>query len=117
MPNPRGKLRAGEIVNLEAVGVIETKVRPVVVLSSAEYHAERPDLIYGFLTTQLASASTVFDYVLMDWDEAGLRFPSAFRSFLASSPQSAVRASVGHLSERDWIEVRERVRRALAVAE
>ena len=115
MRAPRTSLRPGDVVVLDVAGAVERKARPVVVLSSEEYHRERPDLIAGFITTQVQSATSSSDCVLLDWQQAGLRRESAFRSFLATEPQAAVTRMVGRLSERDWSAVKACLRRALEV--
>ena len=38
-------------------GAKETKVRPAVVIASATYLAERPDVLVGILTTKLAKSA------------------------------------------------------------
>jgi mRNA interferase MazF len=78
---------SGEIVVVDFPGVTGTKRRPAVVLSSPTYHAARPDVILGIITTQVASSDTVTDYTLHDWKAAGLRKPSAFRAFLVTVPR------------------------------
>ena len=55
------------------VGAQETKVRPAVVIASATYLAERPDVLAGILTTKLPQAPGATDYILRDWRSAGLR--------------------------------------------
>nr|CAA9298991.1 hypothetical protein AVDCRST_MAG63-5041 [uncultured Armatimonadetes bacterium] len=95
-------------------GVTGVKRRPAVVVSSDVYHAARPDVIVGLITSQTAVTFGPTDYVLQDWAGAGLRVPSAFRSFLVTLPPSAHPAFVGHLSEQDWEAVRARVKAALA---
>ena len=105
---------SGEIVVVDFPGVTGTKRRPAVVLSSPTYHAARPDVILGIITTQVSSSNTVTDYILHDWKAAGLRMPSAFRAFLVTLPRSAITARVGRLSKTDWQAVRERLQIALA---
>lgn len=51
------------------VGAQETKVRPAVVIASAAYLAERPDVLVGILTTKLPRAPGSTDYILRDWAE------------------------------------------------
>ena len=51
-----------------------TKVRPAVVVSGSLYHATEPDLILSALTSKIKSATAPLDYVLTDWQVAGLRF-------------------------------------------
>jgi mRNA interferase MazF len=43
----------GDLVNLDFPGVTGMKRRPAVVLSSATYHALRPDIIVGLITSQM----------------------------------------------------------------
>ncbi len=105
----------GDVVTLNFPGVATTKRRPAVVLSSDAYHAARPDAIVGLITSQTSAAIAPSDYLLQDWQAAGLRLPSAFRAFLITIPRSALIARIGRLSDADWQEVRARVRVALDV--
>ncbi len=103
----------GDVVVLDFPGVTGIKRRPAVVLSSTVYHASRPDVVVGLITSQ-AIALGPTDYLLQDWAGVGLRVPSVFRSFFATLPPSTRPAFVGHLSERDWEGVCACVRLALA---
>ena len=103
----------GDIVTVDFPGVTGVKRRPAVVLSSATYHANRPDLIVGLITTQ-TTALGVTDYVLQDWQAAGLRVASVFRSFIVTLSPSANLICIGQLSKRDWQGVRACVKVALA---
>jgi len=107
-------IKPGSVVSAIMAGAVRTKRRPSVVLSSELYHDRRPDLILGVLTSQVDSANTPLDYVLQDWEDAGLRRPTAFRCYFGMTFASDVRP-IGELSGRDWEAVRERVRRALEV--
>lgn len=78
----------GDIVTVDFPGVTGIKRRPAVVLPSATYHANRPDVIVGLITTQ-TTALGVTDYVLQEWQAAGLRVASVFRSFIVMLPPSA----------------------------
>ena len=115
MTKKKRLLRSGDVILLDFHGVNLTKRRPAVVLSSSMYHRERPDVIVGIITSQLASATARSDYVLADWREAHLWRPSAFRSFLITVPKTAIIKRVGRLSRRDWTEVTHRLRSALAL--
>lgn len=106
MPKP------GDVVVLAFPGVEGIKRRPAVILSSDLYHASRPDFIVGLITSQTAAALAPTDYLLLDWKAAGLRAPSAFRSFLVTIPRAAHSLRVGRLSDRDW----QAVQRCLAAA-
>jgi mRNA interferase MazF len=67
MPNP------GDVVTVDFPGATGAKRRPAVVVSSDQYHAERPDLILGILTTRWSSATAATDHVLLDWSASGLQ--------------------------------------------
>ncbi len=108
-------LQAGDVVTGFFTGSQTDKARPAVVVSSEIYHANRPDIILGFLTTQVAGANTPTDYALQDWRAAGLMQPSAFRSFLITVRKSDV-TKIGHLSPVDWNEVQARLKLAIATS-
>ncbi len=107
MPKP------GDVVLLDFPGVTGVKRRPSIVLSSDTYHKNRPDIIVGLITSQTRAAVGPTDYLVQDWSAAGLRVPSAFRSFLTTLPPSANPVKIGELSERDWNAIRARVKIAL----
>jgi len=96
----------GDVVLLDFPGAQITKRRPAVVLSSVRYHSERPDAIVGLITSQLNQLSSATDHLLKDWQEAGLTHPSAYRTFLATIPRSAINRQIGRLSTRDLESVR-----------
>ena len=104
----------GDVVAVNFPGVTGIKRRPAVILSSVVYHSSRPDVIVGLITSQTAAAVGPTDYLLQDWAQAGLRVPSAFRSFFATLPPSTNPVPVGHLSARDWQGVRACVKATLA---
>jgi mRNA interferase MazF len=102
----------GDVVTFDFPGATGVKRRPTVIVSSDAYHAERPDLILGVLTTHLVVAAGSTDYVLQDWNAAGLHGPSAFRCYFGMALPNAVRR-IGRLSDRDWQAVRNRIRIAI----
>lgn len=106
-------LSAGDVVVVDFPGAQGIKRRPAIVLSSDEYHKARPDLIIGLVTSRVGTDLGSTDCLLQDWEKAGLRKPSAFRSFLVTLPREGTPRIVGSLSERDWQAVQVRVRRAL----
>lgn len=107
MPDP------GDVVVVDFPGITGIKRRPTVVLSSALYHATRPDIVVGLITSQAITLGPT-DCALQDWAAAGLRVPCAFRSFFATLPPSANAVVVGHVSDADWRAVQACVRSALA---
>ena len=92
-----------------------TKVRPAVVVSSVLYHSTKPDLILIAITSQVAAATGPLDYVLNDWREAGLRFPSAFKPVVFTLDPARVLHHLGALTPADLAQVDQRLRRALAL--
>ena len=109
-------LQPGDVVTTDFMGATGLKRRPCVVLSSELYHVHRPDVVLAVVTTQLRAAITPTDYILQDWQSAGLNAASAVRMFLATYPHASTRF-VGRLTQRDWSEVQDRLRLALATEE
>jgi mRNA interferase MazF len=73
-------MKPGDVLWIEFPGVVQTKRRPAVVLSTAAYHLHRPDVIVGLVTSQTAKSTSPTDYLIQDWQRAGLRLPSTFRA-------------------------------------
>ncbi len=104
-------VRSGDVVIVNFAGATLTKGRPMVVVSSAAYHRQRPDAILGVLTSNVGAATADSDYVLQDWQQIGLHKSSAFRAYLGMETQADLRV-IGHLSDRDWLGVAAAVRNA-----
>jgi mRNA interferase MazF len=107
-------LKPGDVVVGVLAGALETKVRPAVVIASSTYLVERPDVLVGILTTKAPRTATSTDCVLLDWQFAGLRAESYFRVYVLTLHRSELTV-VGHLSDRDWNEVKACVRTAFAI--
>jgi mRNA interferase MazF len=107
-------LKPGDVVVGCLAGAQQTKVRPAVVIASATYLAERPDVLVGILTTKLPTSPRTTDCILVDWRVAGLRAESCFRAYVLTAHRSELTV-IGHLSERDWESVKSRVRAAFAI--
>ena len=104
----------GDVVTVYFIGAVENKRRPAIVLSTQAFNDQHFDLIVALITTNLRLASTPFDYHLRDWQEVGLKGPSAVRTFLGMSEVRDAR-KIGHLSDADWREVQARLHLALEV--
>ena len=107
-------MKAGTIVISNFPGVVSSKRRPAVIISSETYHRERPDVILALVTTNIANAKSATDYILRDWSSANLNRPSAVRNFLFTLPKSEV-TEIGELSERDWKEAQKRLQISLEI--
>ena len=90
-----------------------TKVRPAVVISSALYHSLEPDLLLAAITSRISTATGPLDYLLSDWQTAGLRYPSALKPALFTLDPTRVLYRIGTLTALDLAEVDARLRRAL----
>lgn len=98
------------LVNFPFSDLSTTKARPAVVVSSDVYHQNEPDVVFAALTSNLAAATNTTDYILQDWQGAGLKVPTAFKPLLASlSPTCAV-FRIGRLRPHDANEVSQRLR-------
>lgn len=107
-------MKPGSVVLADIPGVVHTKKRPAVVVSSTLYHADRPDVILAVVSSQIHKATSKTDFVLKDWQTAGLLRPSFVRMFLYSAVASEV-IRIGHLSSNDWQEVMARLRMSVEV--
>jgi len=87
-----------------------TKTRPAVVVSSAAYHLSEPDVVFAALTSNLVAASNPTDYILKDWQGAGLKVPTAFKPLLATLSPSCAVFRIGRLRPLDVQEVSKRLR-------
>jgi mRNA interferase MazF len=87
-----------------------TKRRPAVVISSAAYHRERPDLLILAVTSQLRPAAGVGEALITKWKEAGLLRPSVMKPVLATIERGLVLRTLGRLADED----RATLRRVLA---
>lgn len=92
-----------------------TKVRPAVVVSSSIYHDVEPDLILAAITSNVLVTASPMDYILKDWQAAGLRHPSALKPVLFTLDPTRVIHRVGRLTVADQNEVDRRLRRALGL--
>ncbi|HKO91956.1 MAG TPA: type II toxin-antitoxin system PemK/MazF family toxin, partial [Polyangiaceae bacterium] len=74
-----------------------TKKRPAVVVSSAEYHKQRPDLILMAITSHFRPSGTVGEVIVQHWRHAGLIKPSVLKPLLATIENGLVLRRMGTL--------------------
>lgn len=89
------------------------KVRPALVVSSAQYHQDEPDLLLAALTSNVAAATGVLDYPLQQWKQAGLKFPSAFKPVLFTLDPQRVMHLIGVMPPSELAEIDKRLKLAL----
>jgi mRNA interferase MazF len=92
-----------------------TKVRPCVVVSSVAYHRTQPDIVLAAITSNVKRATDTFDYVLQDWQSAGLKFPSAFKPVIFTLDPNRALHRAGNVSKRDLAVIDEKLRGALSL--
>lgn len=78
-----------------------TKRRPAVVISSAVYHRERPDLVILAVTSQARPVAGIGEVAVAKWNEAGLLKPSVLQPVLATIERGLVLRKLGRLEEED----------------
>ena len=107
--------RRGDVVLLPFpyTNLNATKTRPAVVVSSELYQSSRPDLLLAYVSSQVDKAMPPIDYVLADWQTAGLLKPSFVRPKVAAIDPALIVHRIGELSVRDQQEVDSRLRRAM----
>lgn len=93
---------------------LATKKRPAVVVSSAVYHRERPDLILIAVTSQVRPSNIVGEVAVARWKEAGLLKPSVIKPVLATVHRSRVLRKLGRLRREDLIAVQSALDQILA---
>jgi len=102
-------MKPGTLVTLAFPGANGIKRRPALVVSTENYHNERPDVILALVTTKIQKAISSTDYILQDWSTS-----SAVRMYLHTEDQSQI-TYIGELSDTDWLEVQKRLRLAVEI--
>ena len=83
------------------------KKRPAVVISSAAYQQTRPDVIVLAITSQVRPTLTIGEYLLRDWQQAGLLKPSLLKPLIATLEQTQIIKTMGQLSPVDLVGLRQ----------
>ena len=78
-----------------------TKKRPAVVISSAAYHQQRPDLLIMAVTSQVRPTQTIGEVTVTEWQSAGLLKPSAIKPVITTIEQTLVAKKLGQLKPQD----------------
>ncbi len=107
-------MKAGTVVIANFLGATGIKCRPALIISTALYRIERPDVILTIITSQVTKSHAKTDYILQDWLAAGLSQPSAVRVYLGMKMLSEL-SEIGKLSDRDWSKVQKRLRISIEV--
>lgn len=113
MPNTTTFSR-GDVVLVEFVFSDESgaKLRPALVVSSPSYHGAREEIIVAAITSNVAR-SLVGEHVVVDWQGAGLAFPSTVTGIIRTIKRDLVRRKLGALTAHDMDAVDRLLRRSL----
>ena len=98
--------RRGDIVLVNFVFAEETgsKRRPVLLLSSDKYMEGRQEAVVSAITSNTRRILTG-DYLMVDWEDSGLIFPSVVTGILRTIKQSMIERKMGEISPRDLAEI------------
>ena len=96
----------GDVVLVDFVFAEETgsKRRPVLLLSSERYMQGRQEVVVSAITSNTRRI-LVGDYLMADWEEAGLIYPSVATGILRTIKQSMIDRKMGAVSLRDLAEI------------
>jgi len=83
------------------------RARPAVVASAAAYN-QYGDVVVAAITSH--TPRVAMDVALIDWATAGLKLPSTVRMLLATVASARILLHIGHLTDRDWLQVQARLR-------
>ncbi len=78
-----------------------TKRRPAVVISRTDYQQQRPDVILMAITSQVRQTQAFGEYLLQDWQQAGLLKTSVLKPLIATLEQGQIVKTLGKLSAED----------------
>ncbi len=81
-----------------------SKHRPVLLLSSDEYMEGRQKAVVSAITSNTRRILTG-DYLMVDWEDSGLIFPSVVTGILRTIKQSMIERKMGEISPRDLAEI------------
>ena len=110
----RGMVVNVDLPRLDAPG--SWKERPALIVTTEDFHRTRPDdLLVVLITHRVWKYHGPTDYILQEWQAAGLSQPSVVRSSLYLLLRNDVKSVRGSLSQQDLQGVEICLRRALGL--
>ncbi|MBI4492285.1 MAG: type II toxin-antitoxin system PemK/MazF family toxin [Chloroflexi bacterium] len=108
--------RRGDVVLVEFVFSDESgkKLRPALVISSDAYQHARQEVIIAAITSNV-SRHLVGDYLISDWQGAGLLYPSTATGIIRTTKGSMIHRKLGALAQPDMGAFDRVLRQALAL--
>lgn len=108
----------GDVVLVSFMFSEETgaKRRPAVLLTSEAYQRGRQEVIAAAITSN-TDRMLVGDFLIDDWQDAGLLFPSVATGVIRTIKQGMITRVLGRLSHRDMDAVDQRLRLNLSLVD
>lgn len=78
-----------------------SKQRPAVIISSAAYNANRPDVILMPISSRPSPVGTVGEVTIVQWQAARLLHPSVIKPIIATLEYTLIRRLLGQLHLND----------------
>ena len=78
-----------------------TKKRPAIIVSSDTYNSTSQDVVIMAITGQIRGRIGVGEFMIEDWQGAGLLRPSVVKSAISTIEQRLVVKMLGRLSSKD----------------
>lgn len=91
-----------------------SKRRPVLVLSSPEYHQARQEAVVAAVTSN-TSRLLPGDHLMGDWENAGLPLPSVVTGIIRTIKQGMIARHMGRVSEQDMAIIEVNLRSTLGL--
>lgn len=95
---------------------VGSKWRPAVVLSSERYHQATPDVLLAAVTSNVQALSHPGDWLINDWQQAGLLKPSLAQTKIATVEAAILGRKLGRLSTADMAGLEQGIRLALGLS-
>ena len=108
----------GDVVLVNFLFSEETgsKRRPAVLVSSQTYHQGRQEAVLCAITSNTDRLLTG-DYLMADWDSAGLLYRSVATGIIRTIKQSMIQRKLGRVSRKDMAAIDELLRGNLGLNE
>jgi mRNA interferase MazF len=84
-----------------------SKKRPAVVISSAAYNAQRPDLIIMAITSVIPPMLHLGEVIVREWQAAGLLKPSVIKPVITTIEKNLIIKMMGTLASTDQQSLRQ----------
>ena len=92
------------------------KHRPSLVISVDEFQGKGPDLLIMAVTSQMKEGRLKLgEFLIRDWQLAGLLKPSAVKAAIATLEAKLVRRRLGHLSNYDLEQLKRSLQKLLGL--